>query len=130
MELFNRLYKTLANESELSSDIPKIIKDECFLFMMNIESEIIDGYEYLILNPYQLQQFIKLQRLTGVFYNLEDISDDVMIGRFEIKNDPIKAFCKKYEKMEKTVDHVLEKISKLNGVENLSDYDRKLLAKH
>lgn len=130
MELFNRLYKTLANESELSSDIPKIIKDECFLFMMNIESEIIDGYEYLILNPYQLQNFIKLQRLTGVFYNLEDISEDVMIGTFETEDVAVKEFCHKFETMEKSVDHVLEKISKLNGVENLSDYDRKLLAKH
>lgn len=129
MELFNRLYKTIANNADLSQ-LAKCIQEECFLLSKSIESVIVEDIEYLVLNPYQLQNFIKLQRLTGVFYKLHDISEDVMMGTFETDDVTIKDFCHKYETMEKSVDHVLEKISKLNGVENLSDYDRQLLAKH
>lgn len=129
MELFNRLYKTLANNTDLSH-LPVCIQEECFVLSKSIHSEIIDEDEYLVLNPYQLQNFIKLQRLTGIFYKLEDLSEDVIMNTFKSDDKRVSLFCRKYERLEKTVDHVLEKISKLNGVENLSDYDRKLLAKH
>ena len=128
MELFNRLYQT----KFINVDLDKLsdeLKRECFLFNKSILNETFGDYEYSVMNPYELQEFVTLQSKTGISYVLEDISENVLMGEFVIDPDysePLTKFLDKYEKMEKTVDIVLDKIFK-HGIEKATKLDYKIL---
>jgi len=128
MELFNRLYQT----KFLNVDLSKIsieLQRECFEFSKSILNESFGEYEYGVMNPYQLQEFVRLQSETGIMYEMEDISEKVLMGEFMIDPDfteQLTEFIEKYEKMEKTSDMVLEKIFK-NGMESLTELDKELI---
>lgn len=128
MELFNRLYQTAFVNVDLSK-ITSELQRECFLFNKSILNEAFGDFEYSVMNPYQLQEFINLQTKTGIEYVLTDISEKVLMGEFMIDPDftePLSDFIDAYEKLEKTSDMVLEKILK-HGVENMSALDKEIL---
>ncbi len=130
MELFNRLYKTKFFNVDLSK-ISTELKRECFEFNKSILNETFGDFEYGVMNPYQLQEFIRLQSKTGISYEMEDISEKVLMGEYKVDPDYaelLTEFFNKYEEMEKTSDMVLEKIFK-HGVESMTKLDKSLLPK-
>jgi len=128
MQLFNRLYQTTFVNVDLSK-IPNELQQECFLFNKSILNDAFGDFEYSVMNPYQLQEFISLQSKTGIEYDITDISEKVLMGEFVIDPQfakPLGDFMESYETLEKTTDLVLEKIFK-HGILKMNAVDKKIL---
>jgi hypothetical protein len=130
MELFNRLYQSKFQEVDFDK-IPAELQRECFLFNKSILNHTFGDYEYSVMNPYQLQEFINLQTKTGISYTLVDISEKVLMGKYAIGpeyTEELTSFLEEYEKLEKTMDMVLDKInSNRKGIDSLNKIDKAIL---
>lgn len=130
MELFNRLYQSKFQDVDFDK-IPAELQRECFLFNKSVLNHAFGDYEYSVMNPYQLQEFINLQTKTGISYTLVDISEKVLMGKYVIDpeyTEELTSFLEEYEKLEKTKDMVLDKInSNRKGIDSLNKIDKAIL---
>lgn len=132
---FNRLYKITntidrAEEYQTILKLPIETQRDIFIFVKSLtlsEVETNDMVTYIVMNQFELEKFMKFSEITGIKYTIEDITDDVILGKNVVEceyvyNTLVSIFLENVL----TVDMVLDKIN-LVGIDNITEIDKKIL---
>ena len=97
---------------------------------LDIISEDIeyDGFvtSYIICNDYTISKVQNFLDKKGVYYELKDVSYDILIGRLSLKNTEFELETEHYIEEFLTIDLVLDKINYL-GIDSLTQLDKNCL---
>lgn len=97
---------------------------------LDIISEDIeyDGFvtSYIICNDYTILKVQNFLDKKGVYYELKDVSYDILIGRLSLKNTEFELETEHYIEEFLTIDLVLDKINYL-GIDSLTQLDKNCL---
>jgi hypothetical protein len=83
---------------------------------------------YIICNDYTISKVQNFLDKKGVYYELKDVSYDILIGRLSLRNTEFELETEHYIKEFLTIDLVLDKINYL-GIDSLTQLDKNCLKK-
>ena len=81
---------------------------------------------YIICNDYTISKVQNFLDKKGVYYELKDVSYDILIGRLSLKNTEFELETEHYIEEFLTIDLVLDKINYL-GIDSLTQLDKNCL---
>lgn len=134
-DTFNRLYKVTntidkADEYHIILKLPVETQREIFIFVKSLslsEVETNDWVTYIVMDPYEFEKFMKFSEITGIEYIIEDITDDVILGKDVVECQYVyNTLVSMFLENTLTVDMVLDKIN-IVGIDNITEIDKKFL---
>lgn len=132
---FNRLYKVTntidrAEEYQTILKLPIETQRDIFIFVKSLtlsEVETNDMVTYIVMNQFELEKFMKFSEITGIEYTIEDITDDVILGKNVVECEYVyNTLVSIFLENTLTVDMVLDKIN-IVGINNINEIDKKIL---
>lgn len=132
-DTFNRLY-VIKNkvdrviEHQALNNLPIEKQREIFLFVKGLTLEETDNMTTVaVMNPFEMDKFIKLMEETGMTYDVEDVTIPAILGEFKVEDAYIQnTVVDFFLEGNLTVDMVLDKIG-TKGIDSLSLIDKKIL---
>jgi hypothetical protein len=132
-DTFNRLYVIKnkvdrAIEHQILNNLPIEKQREIFLFVKSLTLEETDNMTTVaVMNPFEMDKFIKLMEETGMTYDVEDVTISAILGEFKVEDAYIQnTVVDFFLEGNLTVDMVLDKIG-TKGINYLSPIDKKIL---
>ena len=132
LDLYNKVYEITSllgpvEEHHLLLKCDINTQREIFSFYKSLTiGEVNEMVSICIMNDTELSTFNKFVDLTGIKYNIKDITVDVVLGNFTTDDYITNAIINPFLEDNLTIDIILDKIN-IKGVIGLSEVDKKIL---
>jgi hypothetical protein len=132
LDLYNKVYEINSlldpeDEHQLLLNCDPKTQRDIFKFYKSLTiSEVSEKLSICVMNDVELFAFNKFVELTGMKYDIKDVTVDVILGNFKTDDYTTNIIINPFLEDILTVDIILDKIN-IKGLKSLSEVDKKIL---